>query len=70
MTSIVDHIIIAVEDLAQATDDYSLMLGRAQSWRGTHPDYGSANSLFRIDIRMSNCWPPMAKAGRATWCAT
>ncbi|MBT5157301.1 MAG: hypothetical protein HOM48_04525 [Rhodobiaceae bacterium] len=49
MTSIVDHIIIAVEDLAQATDDYSLMLGRAPSWRGTHPDYGSANSLFRID---------------------
>ena len=49
MTSVVDHIIIAVDDLEQATQDYALMLGRAPSWRGTHPDYGSANTLFRID---------------------
>lgn len=47
--SVVDHIIIAVEDLAQASQDYALMLGRAPSWRGTHPDYGSANTLFRLD---------------------
>ena len=47
--SVVDHIIIAVEDLAQASQDYALMLGRAPSWRGTHPDYGSANTLFRLE---------------------
>jgi catechol 2,3-dioxygenase-like lactoylglutathione lyase family enzyme len=47
--SVLDHIIIAVEDLEQASQDYALMLGRAPSWRGTHPDYGSANTLFRLD---------------------
>ena len=47
--SVVDHIIIAVEDLEKASADYALMLGRAPSWRGTHPDYGSANTLFRLD---------------------
>ena len=47
--SVVDHIIIAVEDLEKTTQDYALMLGRAPSWRGTHPDYGSANTLFRVD---------------------
>ena len=49
MNTVVDHIIIAVNDLAQATADYALMLGRAPSWQGTHPDYGSANTLFRLD---------------------
>ena len=47
--SVVDHIIIAVSDLEQASQDYALMLGRAPSWRGTHPGYGSANVLFRLD---------------------
>lgn len=47
--AVVDHIIMAVEDLAQASRDYALMLGRAPSWQGTHPDYGSANTLFRLD---------------------
>ena len=49
MSTVVDHIIIAVKDLAQATHDYGLMLGRAPSWQGTHPSYGSANTLFRLD---------------------
>jgi len=49
MQSFVDHIIIAVADLEQATQDYTAMLGRQPSWQGTHPDYGSANSLFRLD---------------------
>jgi catechol 2,3-dioxygenase-like lactoylglutathione lyase family enzyme len=49
MSTVVDHIIIAVNDLAQATHDYGLMLGRAPSWQGTHPSYGSANTLFRLD---------------------
>ncbi|NCF78495.1 MAG: hypothetical protein GWP34_01125 [Alphaproteobacteria bacterium] len=33
--SVVDHIIIAVQDLDQASQDYALMLGRVPSWRGT-----------------------------------
>jgi catechol 2,3-dioxygenase-like lactoylglutathione lyase family enzyme len=58
--SFVDHIIIAVEELEQASADYALMLGRAPSWRGTHPDYGSANTLFRLD----NCYLELLAADK------
>lgn len=44
-----DHVVIAVRDLEGATADYEALLGRAPSWRGEHPKYGTANSLFRID---------------------
>ena len=27
----------------------SALLGRAPSWRGAHPDYGTANTLFKLD---------------------
>ena len=49
MTTTIDHIIIAVSDLAEASADYSELLGRAPSWRGAHPDYGTANTLFKLD---------------------
>ena len=49
MSTIVDHIIIAVSDLETATRDYALMLGRDPSWQGSHPEYGSANTLFKLD---------------------
>lgn len=49
MSPSVDHIIIAVSDLETATHDYALMLGRDPSWQGRHPDYGSANTLFKLD---------------------
>lgn len=45
----VDHLIIAVSDLAQASKDYGLLLGRDPSWKGSHPDYGTANTLFNLD---------------------
>ena len=61
--SVVDHIIIAVEDLEKASQDYALMLGRAPSWRGTHPDYGSANTLFRLD----NCYLELLAANGEGW---
>ena len=61
--SVVDHIIIAVEDLEKASADYALMLGRAPSWRGTHPDYGSANTLFRLD----NCYLELLAAHGEGW---
>jgi catechol 2,3-dioxygenase-like lactoylglutathione lyase family enzyme len=44
-----DHVVIAVRDLASATADYTALLGREPSWRGEHPKYGTANTLFRID---------------------
>ena len=49
MTTTIDHIIIAVPELAEASADYSALLGRAPSWRGAHPDYGTANTLFKLD---------------------
>src|SRR4029079_7518566 len=44
-----DHLVIAVNDLDAATSDYETIFGRAPSWRGEHPKYGTRNTLFRID---------------------
>jgi catechol 2,3-dioxygenase-like lactoylglutathione lyase family enzyme len=44
-----DHVIVAVRDLAAATDTYTRLLGRAPSWRGGHPALGTANTLFRLE---------------------
>ena len=48
MTTAIDHIILAVDDLDRATAEYSTLLGRLPSWRGTHPDHGTANTLFKL----------------------
>ncbi|GIR70395.1 MAG: hypothetical protein CM15mP74_16460 [Halieaceae bacterium] len=37
MTTTIDHIIIAVSDLAEASAEYSALLGREPSWRGATP---------------------------------
>ena len=63
--AVVDHIIMAVADLQKASADYALMLGRAPSWQGTHPDYGSANTLFRLD----NCYLELLAAEGEGWAA-
>lgn len=44
-----DHVVIAVRDLNGATADYAALLGRGPSWHGSHPTYGTRNTLFRID---------------------
>ncbi len=44
-----DHIVLAVADLDAATAEYRTLFGRAPSWRGNHPDYGTRNTLFRLD---------------------
>ena len=46
MKTSIDHIIIAVSDLAEASAAYSALLGRQPSWRGVHPDHGTANTLL------------------------
>jgi catechol 2,3-dioxygenase-like lactoylglutathione lyase family enzyme len=43
-----DHVIVAVSDLAQATETYTRLFGRAPSWCGSHPGWGTANTLFRV----------------------
>jgi catechol 2,3-dioxygenase-like lactoylglutathione lyase family enzyme len=49
MLTSLDHIVIAVRDLAAATDLYGRLLGRRPSWRGEHAGYGTANTLFRLE---------------------
>src|SRR5437899_2201627 len=49
MIQSLDHIVLAVADLEAATAAYTALLGRAPSWRGAHPTFGTRNSLFRLD---------------------
>jgi catechol 2,3-dioxygenase-like lactoylglutathione lyase family enzyme len=43
-----DHVVLAVRDLADATRRYATLFGRRPSWRGEHPGQGTANTLFRL----------------------
>jgi catechol 2,3-dioxygenase-like lactoylglutathione lyase family enzyme len=44
-----DHLVIRVQDLGSATAAYGALLGRAPSWRGEHPEWGTRNVLFRLE---------------------
>lgn len=48
MLAAIDHLVVAVADLAEATAAYQTLLGRAPSWRGSHPSLGTRNTLFRL----------------------
>jgi len=48
MLTTLDHIVVAVRDLDAASATYTALLGRAPSWRGEHPGWGTANTLFRL----------------------
>jgi catechol 2,3-dioxygenase-like lactoylglutathione lyase family enzyme len=52
MLTALDHAVIVVHDLEAATATYERLYGRRASWRGVHPGWGSANTLFRL----SNCY--------------
>lgn len=54
-----DHLVIAVRDLDAAAGAYAAVLGRAASWRGTHPTYGTANVIFGLD----NCYLELLALG-------
>jgi len=43
-----DHVVVAVRDLEVATRQTASLLGRQPSWRGEHPEAGTANALFRL----------------------
>ncbi len=49
MLDTLDHVILGVRDLPDATRRYARLLGRSPSWRGEHPSAGTANALFRLD---------------------
>src|SRR4051812_10779405 len=44
-----DHVVIAAEDLDEAEQEMTRVLGRRPSWKGRHPLYGTANVLYRLD---------------------
>ena len=46
--SALDHVVVAVRDLEAATATYAALFGRRPSWRGSHPGWGTANTLFRL----------------------
>ena len=48
MFDALDHVILGVRDLADATRRYATLFGRRPSWRGEHPGEGTANTLFRL----------------------
>jgi catechol 2,3-dioxygenase-like lactoylglutathione lyase family enzyme len=44
-----DHVVVAVADLAAATRATVRLLARGPGWSGEHPGAGTANSLFRVE---------------------
>ena len=49
MLEALDHVVLAVRNLETATRQYARLLGRNPSWRGRHPDQGTANALFHLE---------------------
>ena len=49
MISSVDHLIIAVNDLDQATENYKRVFGISPCWKGKHDELGTRNVLFNLE---------------------
>jgi catechol 2,3-dioxygenase-like lactoylglutathione lyase family enzyme len=58
-----DHVILAVRDLAAAERSTARLLGRSASWRGEHPGLGTENVLFRTGEAYLELLAPAAGAG-------
>jgi catechol 2,3-dioxygenase-like lactoylglutathione lyase family enzyme len=58
-----DHVIVAVADLAAAERSYARLLGRSPSWRGEHPGLGTENALFRTGEAYLELLAPAQGAG-------
>jgi catechol 2,3-dioxygenase-like lactoylglutathione lyase family enzyme len=63
MWSHLDHVILAVRDLAAAERMYARLLGRSASWRGEHPGLGTANALFRVGEAYLELLAPAGSGG-------
>jgi catechol 2,3-dioxygenase-like lactoylglutathione lyase family enzyme len=58
----VDHLVIAVRDLAAAERHYTTLLDRDPSARGEHPDLGTCNVIFGL----ANCYVELLALATAT----
>ena len=63
MWSHLDHVILAVRDLAAAERTHARLLGRSASWRGEHPALGTENVLFRLGEAYLELLAPAAGGG-------
>ena len=48
MLKSVDHLIIAVEDLDEASANYEIIIGNPPVWNGEHKEFGTKNALFNF----------------------
>ena len=48
MINTVDHLIIAVQDLNEAEQDYKKLFGIEPVWRGEHKELGTENVIFNF----------------------
>ena len=44
-----DHLVIAVNDLNSAIENYTKLFGYGPTWRGVHEQLGTANALFPVE---------------------
>ena len=65
MLTTLDHLVIAVRDLDAATGIYTQLLGRAPSWHGSHPAWGTANTLYRLSNTYLELLTPVGAGGLA-----
>jgi catechol 2,3-dioxygenase-like lactoylglutathione lyase family enzyme len=49
MINSLDHLIIAVNDLDEAENNYKKIFGMKPVWRGEHKELGTSNSLFNFN---------------------
>jgi len=48
MFNSLDHLIVAVEDLEKASQNYQLIMGALPVWSGEHISLGTSNTLFNF----------------------
>jgi len=48
MVNTLDHLIVAVEDLEKAEQNYTKIFGMPPVWKGEHKELGTANALFNF----------------------
>lgn len=57
-----DHITIAAHAIDGAVVDYTALLGRSPTWRGSHPELGTDSALFGLENGMIELTAPRAGA--------